>query len=234
LSLARAIRHLLKTNKTSRFDGVTTVHFSPKEFSPMSCKTILALALSVAILAPASASAATVIVNAQANSSTGGVGKASGLTLAIGQGFRILSSTNDLWSAGALPRFSDGNGLTGNRTATAADDSGQPVGTLIGQSFGTHSQNGFIAPFGSLVGRYADGTYQLVGANFTGAATGNGALSLFYWDSNNDDNTGDIAFTVLAGVPEPLTWAMMVMGFGLVGGALRQAKRRQTVRVRFA
>lgn len=200
----------------------------------MSRKTILALALSAAIFAPTSASAATVIVNAQANSSTGGVGKASGLTLAAGQGFRILSSTNDLWRAGFPLRWSDANGLTGPRFATAADDSGQPVGTQIGQSFGLWTQNSFSAPFGALVGRYADGTYQLVGANFTGAATGNGALSLFYWDSNNGDNVGDISFTVLTGVPEPLTWALMVMGFGLAGSALRRAKRVQTVRVRYA
>lgn len=200
----------------------------------MSHKALLALALTAAMIAPVSVSAATVIVNAKTNSSTGGVAKASGLTLAAGQGFRILSSTNDLWSAGSLPRFSDGNGLTGNRLATAADDSGRPVGTLIGQNFGQWTQGGFSAPFGSLVGRYADGTYQQIGANFTGKATGNGALNLFYWDSNNGDNAGDISFTVLAGVPEPVTWAMMVMGFGLAGGALRRAKRVQTVRVRFA
>ena len=38
----------------------------------------------------------------------------------------------------------------------------------------------------------------------------------------------------LAAVPEPATWAMMIMGFGLIGGALRSAKGRQTTRVRYA
>ncbi len=33
-------------------------------------------------------------------------------------------------------------------------------------------------------------------------------------------------------VPEPATWAMMILGFGFVGGALR--RQRQAVRVRFA
>jgi hypothetical protein len=32
-------------------------------------------------------------------------------------------------------------------------------------------------------------------------------------------------------VPEPATWAMMVGGFGLIGGAMR---RRQRTSVRFA
>lgn len=37
----------------------------------------------------------------------------------------------------------------------------------------------------------------------------------------------------LAGVPEPLTWAMMIMGFGLVGAGLRR-RRGQAVRIAYA
>jgi hypothetical protein len=189
---------------------------------------LLAAAVAAVSLVPASASAAVVIVAAQGNSSTGGVGKASGLTLAVGQNFRVRSNTNDLWSAGALPRWSDGSGLTGNRNAVAGDDSGQAPGTLIGQSFGTWTQDGHTAAFGSLVGRFADGTYQTLGANFTGGAAGSGALELYYWDSNFGDNSGDISFTLSPGVPEPATWAMMILGFGLIGGTMRHAKVRRS------
>ncbi len=38
----------------------------------------------------------------------------------------------------------------------------------------------------------------------------------------------------LAAVPEPATWAMMIMGFGLIGGAVRSRKANVTTRVRFA
>lgn len=38
---------------------------------------------------------------------------------------------------------------------------------------------------------------------------------------------GDVHFTIGAGVPEPASWAMMIGGFALVGGALR--RRRATV-----
>lgn len=38
---------------------------------------------------------------------------------------------------------------------------------------------------------------------------------------------------VAPGIPEPATWAMMILGFGLIGGAMRSA-RRQTVRVTYA
>ncbi|MEO5937871.1 MAG: PEPxxWA-CTERM sorting domain-containing protein [Sphingomonas sp.] len=43
----------------------------------------------------------------------------------------------------------------------------------------------------------------------------------------------DFTFNAAAGVPEPATWAMMLFGFGAIGGALR---RRQNVatRIRFA
>ncbi len=35
-------------------------------------------------------------------------------------------------------------------------------------------------------------------------------------------------------VPEPATWAMMILGLGLVGGALRTARRRQKATVAYA
>ncbi|MBW8297268.1 MAG: PEPxxWA-CTERM sorting domain-containing protein [Sphingopyxis sp.] len=31
----------------------------------------------------------------------------------------------------------------------------------------------------------------------------------------------------VSAVPEPTTWAMMLMGFGLIGGVLRSEKRRR-------
>lgn len=37
-----------------------------------------------------------------------------------------------------------------------------------------------------------------------------------------------------AAVPEPATWAMMLLGFGSVAGALRSTKRRQKLAVRYA
>jgi hypothetical protein len=35
-------------------------------------------------------------------------------------------------------------------------------------------------------------------------------------------------------VPEPSTWAMMLLGFGFVGGAMRTAKRRQKIAISYA
>lgn len=182
-------------------------------------------AVAATALAALPASAATFVVDAQNNSSSGGTALST-IALTAGQVFKVSSSLNDLWSAGALPRFSDANGLIADRFATAADDSGQPVGTQIGTNFGAYSQFGHTSVFGKLVGRI-NGVYQDVGANFQGAAWQTGNLELFYWDSNNDDNTGQISFNISA-IPEPASWAFMIAGFGIVGAA---ARRRQTGKV---
>ena len=45
---------------------------------------------------------------------------------------------------------------------------------------------------------------------------------------------GVISFTpIAAGVPEPATWGLMILGFGAVAGAMRY-KRRGQARIRFA
>ncbi|MEM6856984.1 MAG: PEPxxWA-CTERM sorting domain-containing protein [Pseudomonadota bacterium] len=41
-------------------------------------------------------------------------------------------------------------------------------------------------------------------------------------------------FTFGAPIPEPATWMMLVLGFGLIGGTMRAAKRRQKLSVSYA
>ncbi len=40
----------------------------------------------------------------------------------------------------------------------------------------------------------------------------------------SNDSTG-VNFQVLAGIPEPATWAMMILGFGVVGAAMRRSRK---------
>ena len=188
-------------------------------------------AASLGLLAPMQASAATYVVDALANSITDGTAFHTGLIFTSGGVLTVSSSTDDLWSAGSLPRYSDANGLVADRFATATDDSGQPVGTQIGANFGSVTIDGYSAPYGSLVGLIG-GVYQTLGANYSGTAWNTGALDLFYWDGYSADNSGNIKFDIAGAsinpnggaVPEPTTWAMMLIGFGAVGFGLRRRK----------
>jgi len=166
------------------------------------------------------------VVQSAANSSTGGVPLAT-IFMAVGQEFTVTASTNDLWSLGALPRWSDANGLTGPRFATGSDESGQPAGTLIGANFGILNQYGFSAPFGSLVGQIGT-TYMVLGTNFHGNAWGTGVLYLQNWDSNSGDNSQFITAEVNA-VPEPSTLLLLGGGLALLGRARRARAQRADI-----
>ena len=189
-------------------------------------KYLAITAFAVGLALAGSAGAANIVVDALGNSSSGGVGATTGLTLSTGQAFTVTVDPGDLWSAGALPRWSNADGLTHDLFATGTDDSGQPAGTLIGQDFGLWTQNGLTAPFGTLVGDIG-GVFHVLGTNFAGPAWAAGALTLYYWDSNNGDNTQFVTAAVNA-VPEPATWVMMIGGLGLIGVTLR-GRRMATV-----
>lgn len=58
------------------------------------------------------------------------------------------------------------------------------------------------------------------GYGFTTTLTG--GRTLFFNDSGNAFIAAD---TIIAPVPEPSTWAMLILGFGLVGGTMRRSPR---------
>jgi hypothetical protein len=184
-------------------------------------RTIVSLSLA---LAGGAAGAADFVVDALLNSSTGGTG-VSTVSLTAGDSFSVLVATTDLWNAGALPRWSNANGLTGPLFATGTDDSGEAAGTQIGANFGTHTQGNLSAAFGTLVGQIDGGDFFVVGTSFNGVASDTGTLKLFYWDSNFGDNTQFITARVTVGaIPEPETYALMLAGLGLVGWTARRRR----------
>ena len=185
-------------------------------------KLFVATCLAALLPWPAAAASITVDVFANANSSSGGTGLLVG-SVTAGELLTISVNSDDLWSAGALPRWSTANGLTGpDLLATGTDESGALAGTIIGSSiFGLHSQGGLTAPFGSLVGQIGS-TYFLVGTFFNGTAPATGDLRLFYWDSNNGDNSDSVRATIRTS-PEP--GLLGLLGLAAVAGVRSLRKR---------
>jgi hypothetical protein len=192
-------------------------------------RALFACVMAVGLAGIFTSSAQAVVVQAFTNSSSGGAGVSTGVLLTTGDIFTVDVDPNDLWNAGALPRWSNADGLIVNLQATGTDDSGQPAGTPIGSVFPLHTQAGLTAPYGALVGRIGSGDFFLIGTHFSGPANATGELTFFYWDSNFGDNTEFVTATI-SGVPEPSTWAMMILGFAGVG-FLAYRRREQALRL---
>jgi PEP-CTERM motif len=191
------------------------------------------LVSTLALILPLSSAAALVQVKALENSTTGGVG-VSAPSFTIGDLFTISVNPNDLWSAGAIPRWSNANGLTGPDLITdggfdlpsGISQDAIPSGTIGPGNFGNWTQGGLSAPFGSLVGAWgnAPNTFFFIGTNFDGTAL-DSVLNLYFFDSFAPDNTGSILADInITAVPEPEIFALMLTGLGIVGFSGRNRK----------
>ena len=77
--------------------------------------------------------------------------------------------------------------------------------------------------------------FQIGGKQYTLNLDGflvDGSPSGGFWTKENAVNSAYIRgkidlYSVASGVPEPATWAMMIIGFGGVGTMVRSARRRQ-------
>jgi hypothetical protein len=121
------------------------------------------------------------VVKAKENSVSGGVALDTGIVLAPGMLLTISVPWDAKWSAGADNRTSNANGLS----------------NPFGGNFGFFTKNGSSFLYGSLVGSVDNGaTFFAVGTRLEMTILGPGKLALFYWDSNNADNTGSVTATV--------------------------------------
>lgn len=74
--------------------------------------------------------------------------------------------------------------------------------------------------------------FSAIGVGFAGTA-----YSIDFGGTANQTGYDNITFGSIipgnGGVPEPATWAMLILGFGLVGGAMRKQQQRASVRFAF-
>jgi len=209
----------------------------------MKFKHIALLCASTVLFSAASANATTVYSNGPID------GTVSGLTLGFGQ--EIVDSFT-LSSTTTITGFTFG-GWTNTGTKILSVDYGFSASNLGGVTNSATLTAGAIVPGTGFGGDYDVRDYAATIAPVTlGAGTwyftlGNSATDagwVGYWDVNNGPSsayfngsniagyfgpTSSEAFTLeSSAAPEPASWAMMLGGFGAIGGAMR-ARRKAAV-----
>jgi hypothetical protein len=79
-------------------------------------------------------------------------------------------------------------------------------------------------------------SFDIAGINSAFALSGNKLYSVNTTTGafTSLGNTDRALFALTASVPEPATWGLMILGFGVVGSALRSRGRRRATKVSFA
>lgn len=137
----------------------------------------------------------------------------------LGDSFSCCSQTSNVSVNGTLITQNAGN----------SDDGGSDNGTLI--TVGDNND-----PFSALLPSYADDHERYDLTPYVTA--GDTSILVNTNNPSHDDNIFLATFLVSGaagvntpppetGVPEPSTWAMMLFGFGAIGGALRRNRRKQ-------
>lgn len=216
-------------------------------------KSLIALAMLPALLIPVSAQAAAIISfdnktsisndnNFQSQLAGLGLTKydTTGASIVLDANsiitFHLMgseSSLNDTFSTVSMPI------LTTTESGTFQNNFAAPL-MLGSRSFSAGSLAGLLN-FSSIGGKSAT-----VGQTGFGIFLANGQLSgtgvnTFYFGYDDEKKDADkdyddmiIRATVSSAVPEPQTWALMLAGFGFIGGAMRANRRKAKVAVTYA
>ena len=196
-------------------------------------KLITQALFAASILATAtSASAATTIVDVDGMANTSLDGSNSKV-VALAAGTYAINFTNGAYSA--FNRFGSVSGCNSSGAACGAgfEDSVRYIINGATFLFGDGNASGGGGPQ-STGGYYSTAAVSLAAASkyagsFTLTAPTN--VSFYLYDDNTSDNIGGVSVALTGAVPEPASWAMMILGMGAVGFAMR---RRRTISARLS
>lgn len=133
-------------------------------------------------------------------------------------GFGQTSQPNLAYSLSGSGYFNVASGFTGSLSFTYGAFS-NTTGTVFDGLNGTGTALGTISLLANDVSAFSPVSLAFLGTARSFVISGTG--SQFGFD--------DVAINAVSAVPEPSTWATMIIGFGFVGGALRYRRRRTTV-----
>jgi hypothetical protein len=199
-------------------------------------KFAFALAAAATVAAAMPAMAATVIDQSQTASSGGfaylnqtdrasqtfvaGYNNSVGAGIFLSPGFGSASGTVTLSILNGLPGAGGQVIATGAATGTGnswVDVSWAQTALVIGQTYYLSASSA-----ASLVVGYASGDKYVKGAAYFGSSS--------YAPYGYDLTFRTYANAAAAAVPEPATWGMMILGFGMIGAAARSRKVKTTVK----
>lgn len=142
----------------------------------------------------------------------------SGNALADGGSFEVDAKDNSTGSGGTLLDtglvFGAGDKFTVTTTGIWSGDTGGSGFCFDVSAAGSPCFGGSIPNY-SLVGRFDNGSYFLIGNGGTFTSTG-GELYLGFYDVDSANNGGKITATITTAVPEPSTYAMMLAGLAVL------------------
>ncbi len=192
-------------------------------------KSMLSAVALAATLAASPALAATTVINVNGvtNASLDG---SNAVTVSLAAGTYRLNFVQDTFTA--FTRFNSVSGCDANgaNCATGFENSVRYIINGVTFGFGDGNANGGIGPIDPGNAYYATAAQSFANAtgylgSFTLAAPGD--VSFYIADDNLGDNSGGVSLA--AAIPEPATWALMILGFGFIGGAMRYGTRATKV-----
>ncbi len=137
------------------------------------------------------------------------------------------SPTDGAFQAAFGPVFGFG-GITQTLTSSATS-------YLISFDLGNLAGSDNYVEFGgtTILSNIANTNGAWTNYSFTATAGANPTLTFGFFNPPSFYVLDNVSVTEIGAVPEPATWALMIVGFGIVGARLRR-QRKQAVRVTYA